>query len=230
MIDDSKNFFLDIMRKWDDDYQPERFYKFLDVAKDLVQTYLKVKDNDKCREPFHELVLDTFGQECQQAKSWIRQDIGHNPNVATEAKVTYLKDWTAYIDRIYSWISSAFKNGKADLLEYKRLENLRDGLWEQSNFFCQADTHYLETKADQLKEKITRLTTSDKADLPAKSKKKGMAKKIIGWIFKKASHFIFAVFVTIVGTVIAAIVVDIFADFGWIERIETIVRKILARQ
>jgi len=167
MIDDSKNFFLDLMRKWDDDYQPERFYKLLDVAKDLVQTYLKVKDSDKCREPFHELVLDTFGQECQQAKSWIRQDIGHNPNVATEAKVTYLKDWTAYIDRIYSWISSAFKNGQADLLEYKRLENLRDGLWEQSNFFCQADTHYLETKADQLKEKITRLTTRNKADLPS---------------------------------------------------------------
>ena len=62
------------------------------------------------------------------------------------------------------------------------------------------------------------------------TKKKGMAKKIIGWIFKKTSHFIFAVFVTVVGTVIAAIVVDIFVDFGWFERIKTIVHNILTNK
>ena len=45
-------------------------------------------------------------------------------------------------------------------------------------------------------------------------------RKIIGWIFKKTSHFICAIIVAVIATIIAAIIVDIFADFGWIERIK----------
>jgi tetrahydromethanopterin S-methyltransferase subunit B len=50
-------------------------------------------------------------------------------------------------------------------------------------------------------------------------------KRITGWIFKKTSHFILIVIVTIFATVIATIVVDIFGDFGWIEWIRNILTR-----
>jgi len=63
---------------------------------------------------------------------------------------------------------------------------------------------------------------------PTKDKKKKakiacLFKKIICWIFKKTSHVIIAI---IVGLIVA-ILVDIFADFGWIERIKAVIYKIL---
>ncbi len=63
---------------------------------------------------------------------------------------------------------------------------------------------------------------------PSKDKKKKakiacLFKKIIGWIFKKTSHVIGAVIIAI----IVVILVDIFADFGWIERIKAVIYKIL---
>ncbi len=67
---------------------------------------------------------------------------------------------------------------------------------------------------------------------PAKGKKKkakiaSLFKKIFGWIFKKTSHVIGAVIIAIIGGLIVAILVDIFADFGWIERIKAVIYKIL---
>ena len=67
---------------------------------------------------------------------------------------------------------------------------------------------------------------------PTKDKKKKakiacLFKKIIGWIFKKTSHVIGAVIIAIIGGLIVAILVDIFADFGWIERIKAVIYKIL---
>lgn len=50
-----------------------------------------------------------------------------------------------------------------------------------------------------------------------------LVRKITGWIFKKTSHFIFAIFVAVVVAVIAAIVVDVLADFGWLERIKSFI-------
>ncbi|OHB62198.1 MAG: hypothetical protein A2167_01850 [Planctomycetes bacterium RBG_13_46_10] len=52
-----------------------------------------------------------------------------------------------------------------------------------------------------------------------------LLKKIIGWIFKKTSHFICAIVVAVIATIIAAIIVDILADFGWIERIKDFFTK-----
>ncbi|MHC4173447.1 MAG: hypothetical protein ACYTBX_01740 [Planctomycetota bacterium] len=54
-----------------------------------------------------------------------------------------------------------------------------------------------------------------------------IVKKRSGWIFKKTSHFIFAIIVAVVIAVIAAIVVDALADFGWLERIKDFIYDIL---
>jgi len=57
--------------------------------------------------------------------------------------------------------------------------------------------------------------------------KRGMFKRIIGWIFKKTWHLIVAIIVAIIGSFIAAILIDIFGDFGWIERIKAFIYNIL---
>lgn len=52
-------------------------------------------------------------------------------------------------------------------------------------------------------------------------------RRIIGWIFKKTSHFICALIIAVVAAIIAAVVVDIFADFGWLESIKRAIYNIL---
>lgn len=52
---------------------------------------------------------------------------------------------------------------------------------------------------------------------------RGRIKKIAGWIFKKMWYLIGAVIVSFIGTIL----IDIFGDFGWIERIKTVIYNIL---
>ena len=52
-------------------------------------------------------------------------------------------------------------------------------------------------------------------------------KRVTGWMFKKTSHFILTVISAIFVAVITAIVVDIFADFGWLQSIKKIIYSIL---
>lgn len=97
--------------------------------------------------------------------------------------------------------------------DFKTVDNLNDELEQNQTY--------------QTEDQIQQVISPD-AEKPAETEQKDTAakywrivtKKIIGWIFKKTSNFICAVIITVVGTVIAAIVVDIFADFGWIERIK----------
>ena len=74
--------------------------------------------------------------------------------------------------------------------------------------------------------------TESKSDLASAKKnvtttKRRWYKKVIGWILKKTSHLILTVIVAIFATVVAAIVVDIFADFGWLQSIKAFIYSIL---
>jgi len=73
---------------------------------------------------------------------------------------------------------------------------------------------YLEEHAAAAILIASRPTETEQNTTPAKRR------RIIGWIFKKTSHFICAIFVAVIATIIAAIIIDIFADFGWIKRIK----------
>jgi hypothetical protein len=68
------------------------------------------------------------------------------------------------------------------------------------------------------------LASTDQNAAPAKH---WGIKRITGWIFRKASHFILTVIVAIFVAVIAAIAVDIFADFGWLQSIKAFIYSIL---
>lgn len=72
---------------------------------------------------------------------------------------------------------------------------------------------------------IEEALTYVKKDLAEKSK--GKVKKIIGWIFKKTSHFIGAIIVAIIGGLFVAILIDIFGDFGWLEQFKAFIYNIL---
>ena len=90
--------------------------------------------------------------------------------------------------------------------------------------------HISEIVRDELASE--KLTGTGPDIAPAKDKKKKakiayLFKKIIGWIFKKTSHVIGAVIIAIIGGLIVAILFDIFADFGWVERIKAVIYKIL---
>lgn len=61
---------------------------------------------------------------------------------------------------------------------------------------------------------------------PAKQWRK-VIKNITGWIFKKTSHFIGTLIVTIIGGLIVAILIDIFGDFGWLQSIKEFIYNIL---
>ncbi|MBW8039451.1 MAG: biotin transporter BioY [Planctomycetes bacterium] len=52
-------------------------------------------------------------------------------------------------------------------------------------------------------------------------------KRITGWIFKKTSHFIWTLIVSIIAGLIVAVLVDIFGEFGWLERIKAFIYNIL---
>ncbi len=52
-------------------------------------------------------------------------------------------------------------------------------------------------------------------------------KKITGWLFKKTFYLIGAIIVTIIGGLIVAVLIDIFGDFGWLERIKAVIYNIL---
>lgn len=62
-----------------------------------------------------------------------------------------------------------------------------------------------------------------KADLT----KEKWRKQIISWICKKTSHIVYVVIAFFVTTIFAAILVDIFADFGWLHSIKAFIYKIL---
>ncbi len=114
-------------------------------------------------------------------------------------------------------------------------------LWGSINWYNSiADVNSCEERTANIKDALENV----KADLdekpaetgqdipPAKDKKKKakiacLFKKIIGWIFKKTSHVIGSVIIAIIGGLIVVILVDIFADFGWIERIKAVIYKIL---
>lgn len=71
------------------------------------------------------------------------------------------------------------------------------------------------------------------AEKPAKTErgatpaKRGRIKKIAGWIFKKTSHFIWTLIVTIIAGLIVAVLIDIFGEFGWLDRIKAFIEKIV---
>ena len=143
----SESILLEILKEYNDDnYQPKRLYKLLDEAKALVKRCFKFKGNEK----YAALQLDNFHQECQWAKGWIREEHAKNPSLSTEAKDNYLKDWIEYIDKIYQWLQSAFRNGKGDRFKYERLKNLRDGLFERASVFYQAEIFHLKTEKKRL--------------------------------------------------------------------------------
>lgn len=54
-----------------------------------------------------------------------------------------------------------------------------------------------------------------------------IVKKITGWLFKKTSRLIGAIIVAIIGGLIVAVLIDIFGDFGWIERIKAFIYEII---
>ena len=56
---------------------------------------------------------------------------------------------------------------------------------------------------------------------------KGKVKKIIGRVFKKTSHLIITIIIAIIGGLIVVILVDIFNDFGWLERSKTFIYNVL---
>jgi hypothetical protein len=64
---------------------------------------------------------------------------------------------------------------------------------------------------------------------PAETKRNAVPAKCWGIkrIFKKTSHFILTIIGAIFVTVIAAIAVDIFADFGWLQSIKAFIYGIL---
>ncbi len=91
-------------------------------------------------------------------------------------------------------------------------------------FYVQKSIDVLEA----IKAKIERQEKTEIETTPAETEQKatvGRWRKIIGWIFKKTSHFICAIVVAVIATIIAAIIVDILADFGWIERIKEFFTK-----
>jgi hypothetical protein len=97
---------------------------------------------------------------------------------------------------------------------------------EESYEFC-AYVDEVKGIADDLVETLRQITTAAKK--PAEIEQKaapakcwGIIKRIPGWIFKKTSHFI----LTVIGAVIVTIVVDIFADFGWLQSIKIIIYNI----
>jgi ABC-type phosphate transport system permease subunit len=50
--------------------------------------------------------------------------------------------------------------------------------------------------------------------------------RISRWIFKKTWHLIVAIIVAIIGSLIAAILLDIFGNLGWTERITDFIYRI----
>ncbi len=137
-----------IRKNYDDDdyYQVNRLYKLLDEAKAFVERCFG------CGHFYYDkyvgLELDAFGRECQWAKDWIRKEHAETTALSIDAKTSYLKEWTDYIDKIYQWIQSAFHNGKADDFEYERLRNLRDGLFHHIALFYDAEISH---KKDEIK-------------------------------------------------------------------------------
>jgi hypothetical protein len=60
------------------------------------------------------------------------------------------------------------------------------------------------------------------ADLAGRQK----YKRVICWIFKKTSHFILTLIITIISGLLVAVVTDILGDFGWIGKIKIIIYNI----
>ena len=168
-MDNSKSPLLELLRKhYDDDYQPKRLYNLLDEAKALLKRCFKHKGNEK----YARLELDGFSKECQWAKGWIRDEHAKNPALSVGEKDRYLKDWVAYIDRIYQWLQSSFRKGKADFIEYERLQNIRDGLFERSSIFYQAAITQYEDETKRLRNEIRANLASKKAEDKSKPQRK----------------------------------------------------------
>jgi hypothetical protein len=66
-----------------------------------------------------------------------------------------------------------------------------------------------------------------KADLETEQKARSLPRRIIGWTFKKTSHFVGAIVLAVIATIFAAVIVDILADFGWIGRIKEFIYGLL---
>lgn len=78
--------------------------------------------------------------------------------------------------------------------------------------------------ARQLARTLRQVVVMNRDELKNKEKPKLW---LIGCLFEKTSNLIGAIIVAIIGGLIVAILIDIFGDFGWIERIKSVIYKIL---
>lgn len=77
-------------------------------------------------------------------------------------------------------------------------------------------------------DRLSRLKRAfDHVQTDLKPEKKGMAKRIIGWILKKTWHFVVTIIGAIVVGIIVTVVIDILGDFGWIEQIKAFIYNVL---
>lgn len=149
----------------------ERLYKLLGEAKAAVGRCRKARNGESIGtdgalippdkiDAYCRLQINEFSKEFQWAKWWIQQEHADKPGVSTEIKINYQKQWMDYFDRIYRWADSVLfpKDGNPNILiEYRALENIRDGLFWQSCELYRAETEHLEVEAKRLEAKVSRL-------------------------------------------------------------------------
>ncbi|MBN2018824.1 MAG: hypothetical protein JW749_01215 [Sedimentisphaerales bacterium] len=104
------------------------------------------------------------------------------------------------------------------LLDAELHANLSDGS-DKDDFVLDLTFTRIVNNVKQLARRLRDAVSDGIEQNAAPAKRRGI-KRIPGWIFEKTSHLIGAIIVATIGSIIAAILIDILADFGWIQSIK----------
>jgi hypothetical protein len=178
-------------------------------------------------------VESSFRREAEKVKNEIKIIIKQLP---VEGQLHVLGHYENLSNYVFSRLRSCLKNNIGGFLDvspgeqertYKEVVDLSEFLTDVIELYPAKDT---DTQTGRVQDDLDSTKPEETKQNVTPAKCWGIIKRIPRWIFKKTSHFILTVIVAIFVAVIAAIAVDIFADFGWLQSIKAFIYSILWRK
>jgi len=215
---------------WGDVKSPTKFDKFIVTGKnDEVEVYERTLTAKLAK-------VSTY--ICWQARRWYEEEI-----VGDVAEWYKRWDQHPFTSRLAA-IEEPYKDADYSLTYMNMAalrDNLKDGYKKMLGVANQCDRERIDYRGDlptypirdfkaaaaEFYKVVNAVCIKANGELKNTVPDRGTVKKIIGWVFKKTSHLIIAIIFVIISGLILAIVVDIFNDFGWLERSKTFIYNIL---
>ncbi|MBC8470958.1 MAG: hypothetical protein H8D56_15910 [Planctomycetes bacterium] len=213
---------------------PEYEKFLLDIADDVAKL-VAISENRTCFE-HHSCDLGKKQAAYSEARKRGANQMPPEPLAGFLSVLTHDKDIPDVVPRpkidealAYYYFSLATIHDKMRDEGYIPIHNnseakqLAKSVWATIEKLCVDRQFIIKIALDYVEADLARKKPAETEPDTARAKCWRIIKKIPGWLFKKTWHLV----VIIIGGLIVAILIDIFGDFGWLERIKDFIYEIL---